>query len=94
VNKVDLKCVAFKAGGSHTRSSLTQNFHLNVNSSQQEADSISQFGQVEKTTRGRDSLVVRNLTLPFIKVTSLERSILAYHNKKLVVVPNLWTGSQ
>jgi hypothetical protein len=67
---------------------------LKVNSSQQEADSISQLAQVEKTTRSRDSPIVRNLILLFIEVTSLEGSTLAYHNKKLAVVPNLWTGSQ
>jgi hypothetical protein len=52
-------------------SSLTHSLHLKVEPSQQGAnssgipprgdDSISQLGEAEKTTRGRDSPVVRNL---------------------------------
>jgi hypothetical protein len=38
------------------------------------ADSISQSKEAEKTTRGRDSPVVRNLTLLYAQVTSLGAS--------------------
>jgi hypothetical protein len=38
------------------------------------ADSISQPGEAEKTSGGRDSPVVRNLPLLFIEVTSLAAS--------------------
>jgi hypothetical protein len=58
--------------------------HLKVGHSQQgasssdilpcRADGISQTTDGEKTTRGRDSPVVRNLPLPFIEATSLEES--------------------
>jgi hypothetical protein len=61
------------------RSSLTQNLYLKVDSSQQGpsssgispwgADSISQPGEAEKTTRDRGSPVVGNLPSLFINVT-------------------------
>jgi hypothetical protein len=81
------------------RSSLTQSLHLKFDFSQQGAsssgippqgaDSIRQPWEAEKTTRGRDSSVVRNLPLIPIKVISLGASSSGIHHTELAVLENL-----
>jgi hypothetical protein len=84
VDEGDLLYVAFKWAEALQRRSPIWILHSKADFSQQgasssgfppwEADSISQSGVAEKTTRCRESPVVRNLPLPFTEDTSLGAS--------------------